>query len=85
MKSLGEFLLVAKKANHGCLLQPHDLAVVHCRGCCHAPGLPSQASLAAEIAGSKDCNDCFFPLLGQHRELHLAFLDVENGIRRLAL
>jgi len=84
-ESLGKPLLVVKKANHGRLFQPHDPAVLHCRGCRHAPGLPSQASLAAEIAGSKDCNDCFFPLLGQHGELHLALLDIENRICRLAL
>src|SRR6202011_5911262 len=36
-------------------------------------------------ASSKDCNDRFFPLVGNHGELHFAFLNVENRIRRLAM
>src|ERR1700730_2763905 len=82
---LGKFWLVVEKANHGCFLDPHDCGCLHCCGCRHAPGLPGQASLAAEIADSKNCNDRFFPLLGKHGELHFAFLDVENRIRWLAL
>src|ERR1700730_1504035 len=82
---LGKFWLVVEKANHGCFLDPHDCGCLHCCGCRHAPGLPGQASLAAEIAGSEDCNDRFFPLLGNHGELHFAALDVENRIRRLPL
>src|SRR6266566_1414052 len=82
---LGKFWLVVEKANHGCFLQPHDCGFLHCCGCRHAPGLPGQASLAAEIAGSKDCNDRLFPLLGKYGELHFALLDVENRICRLVL
>ena len=55
------------------------VAVAMRRGC------PARHPFAAEIAGSEDCNDRFFPLLGKHDNLHFTFLDVENRIRRLAL
>src|ERR1700737_2684453 len=82
---LRKLWLVVEKAYHGCLLQPHDSGFLQCCGCRHAPRLRGQASLAAEIAPSKDCNDRFFPLLGNHGELHFPSLDVENRIRWLAL
>src|SRR5258707_1404460 len=47
--------------------------------------LPSQPSLATKIAGSKYCNNRFFPPFGKHGQLNLALLDVENCIRWLAL
>jgi hypothetical protein len=72
-------------ANDGSFLEPHDLAFHHRRDRRHAQRLPRQASLAAEIAGSKDRNDCFFPLFGNNGDFDLALLDVENSVRHLAL
>jgi len=72
-------------ANDGCFLEPHDHTFSHCGGRSDAQWLPGQASLAAEIARSKDRNDCFFPLLGNNGEFDLAVLDVEDSIRRLTL
>ena len=72
-------------ANDGCFLQPHDHAFHHCRRRSNAQWLPGQAPLAAEIASSKDRNDCFFALLGNDGDFDLALLNVENSIRRLSL
>src|SRR5512141_60472 len=47
--------------------------------------LTCQASLAEELAGAQNGDDRFLALLGGHRELHLASLDVEDGIRRFSL
>src|SRR5271166_2662653 len=71
--------------DHGCLLQPHDLAFRHCRGCRWAPQLPGQASFAAEFVRSQDCDDGFFALLGNNGDFDLAIPDIENCIRGAAL
>jgi hypothetical protein len=48
-------------------------------------GLPRQASLAAKIPGSKQSDDRFLAMLGNHGDLDLALLDVKNRIRGRAL
>ena len=40
---------------------------------------------AKKVAGSQDRYDCFLALLGNDRELDLAFLDVKNRVRDLSL
>src|SRR5260370_1905830 len=82
---LRELRFVVEKADHRRFLQPHDLGFLNCFGRRNAKGLPSQASLATKIAGSKYCNNRFFPPFGKHGQLNLALLDVENSIRWLAL
>src|SRR5882672_3400159 len=82
---LRELRLVVEKADHRRFLQPHDLGFLNCLGGRNAKALPSQASLATKIAGSKYCNNRFFPPFGKHRQLYLALLDVKNSIRWLAL
>ena len=62
--------------NDGRFLQPHDLAFHHRGDSCRAQRLPHQASFAKEIVRSKDRNDCFFTLLGNHGDFDLALLDV---------
>jgi hypothetical protein len=71
--------------DHGCLLQPHDLAFRHCHGYRWAPHLPSQASFAAEFVRPQDCDDGFFALLGNNGDFDLAIPDIENCIRGAAL
>src|ERR1043166_5947026 len=50
-----------------------------------APHLSGQASFAEEITGPLKGDHGLLPLLGEHGDLHLAFLNVENGIGRSAL
>ena len=64
---------------------PHDLAFRHCRSCRYAPRLAGQATFAAELVRPQNCDDGFLPLLGNNGDLDLAFLDVEDGIRWIAL
>jgi hypothetical protein len=47
--------------------------------------LPGQTSLAKEFVRSKNCDDGFPALLRNDGDLHLAFLDVEDRIRRVSL
>ena len=44
-----------------------------------------QAAFAEELARLQNCDDRFLALLGQDRELDLAFLNVKNRIRDIAL
>ena len=66
-------------------LQPHDDGFRHRRGRRHAQRLPGEASFAEEFVRSENCDDGFLALLGNDGDLHLAFLDVEDRIRRVAL
>ena len=84
-KNLGKRRLVAEHADDARFLQPHDQAFRHRRDRRHAPWLSSQAALAAELVRSKNCDDRFFPLIGNDGDFDLAFLDVEYGIRWIAL
>ena len=54
-------------------------------GAGHAQRLAGQASLAKEVAGAQNGNHRFLALLGDDRELDLAFLDIEDGVGRVAL
>jgi hypothetical protein len=48
-------------------------------------GFAGQASLAKEIARAQQRNHRFLALLGDDRELDFAFVDIENGVGRVAL
>jgi hypothetical protein len=48
-------------------------------------GPSSQATLADEISGFEECNDCFLALCRDDRDFDLAFLDVEDGICGITL
>ena len=60
-------------------------AVRHGRDRRYALRLPGKTSLAEEFVRTEDCDDRFLALLGNDGELHLAFLDVEDRIGRVAL
>ena len=47
--------------------------------------LAGQASLAQKFPAPQHGNDAFLAVLGYDRDLHLAFLDVEDRIGRVAL
>jgi hypothetical protein len=47
--------------------------------------LAGQATLAAEFIRPQECDDGFLALLGNDAELELAFLEVENRVRDIAL
>ena len=54
-----------------------------CRG--HTQRLSGEASFAEELTGTQNGDDRFLALLGGHRELHLAFLEIPHGIRSVSL
>jgi hypothetical protein len=47
--------------------------------------LDGETPFAKKMTGAQDCNDRFLALLGNDRELDLAFLDVKNRVRGLSL
>ena len=48
-------------------------------------GCPALASFAAKVVIPENCDDCFFAVLGNDRDLDLALLAVKNGIRAVSL
>src|SRR4029077_15621262 len=84
-KHLGKGWLLMENADDSRLLQPHDLAIRHCRGCRYPQRLSDQASLAAKLVRSEKRNNGFLPMLGNDGDLDLSFLDVEHRVRRIAL
>ena len=41
--------------------------------------MPIETSFAEKVAGSQNCDDGFFAMLGKDGELDLAFLDVKTA------
>ena len=62
-----------ENADDSRLLQPHDLAIRHCRGCRYPQRLSDQASLAAKFVRSEKRNNGFLPMLGNDGDLDLSF------------
>jgi hypothetical protein len=54
------------------------------RGRRYALRLPGQTSFAEEFVRSKNCDNRFLALLRNDGNLHLAFLDIEDRIRRVS-
>jgi len=51
----------------------------------YALHLPGQTSFTEELVRTQNCDDGFLTLLRNDGDLHLAFLDVEDRIRRVSL
>ena len=65
--------------------QSSDDGVCHGRNRRYTLRLPSKTSLAEKLVRPKNCDNRLLALLGNDRELRLAFLDVEDRIARVAL
>src|SRR5436309_3521988 len=70
---------------HGRLLYASNHGFIHCSRCCDAQRMAIQTRFTKKLTRSEDCNDRFLALLGNDRELELAFLDVKNRVRDLSL
>jgi hypothetical protein len=66
-------------------LHPHRHAVRHRGSCCQAPWLSDQATFTKEFVGTQERDNGLLALLGQHCDFDLAFLEIENCIRGVAL
>ncbi len=82
---LGERWFLMDHADNSRFFQSHDDGVRHRRNRRYALRLPGQTSFTKEFVRSKNCDDGFLALLRNDSDLHLAFLDVENRIRRVSL
>src|SRR5579872_26542 len=74
-----------KRGDHRRPGYARDHAFVHRRGCCDAQIMAVQASFAKKVARLQYSDDGFLSLLGNHRELDLAPLDVKDSVRDVAL
>ena len=84
-EQLGKVRLVVNGGDHGRFGNSRDHAFFHRGGRRDAEGVPIQAPFAKKAAGSKDCDDRFLALLGDDGELELAFLEIKDRIRDIAL
>src|ERR1700730_9220113 len=74
-----------KWSDHVRLGYARDHAFIHRRRCCDAQSMSIQASFPEKLTGFQHCDDGFLALLGNHRELDGALLDVKNGVRDVSL
>jgi hypothetical protein len=77
--------LLLKQTGRFSFFNSHDRALSHGRRTGHAHSLIRQASLTKEVAGLQDGHYRLLALFGNNRELDLAFVDIENGVGRVAL
>jgi hypothetical protein len=62
-----------------------DQAFLHRRSGCDAQRLAIETAFAEETLGFHDCDDRFLALIGCDDDFDLAFLNVVDRIRRIAL
>jgi hypothetical protein len=82
---LGERWFLMDHADNSRFLQSHDDGFRHRQDRRYALRLPGQTSFPEEFVRFKNCDDGFLALLRNDGDLHLAFLDVEDRIRRVSL
>lgn len=78
-------MLVVENTRHQRLLDLVESTICHGDRRCCTGSLTRKASLAEELPGTQNGNDCFPALFGNNREFYLASPEVEQGIRRLSL
>jgi len=74
-----------KGGDHGVLGYASHHAVSDRRRCRDAQGMAVQTAFAKKIAGSQNCDDGFFSVLGRDGELDLAFLEVKDRVCHVSL
>src|ERR1700730_972680 len=84
-EQFGERWFLMDHAENRRLLQACDDGFRHSRDRRYALRLPRKTSFTEEFVRSKNCDDGFLALLRNDGDLHLAFLDVEDRIRRVSL
>jgi Beta-lactamase len=82
---LGERWFLMEHADNGRFFQSDDDGFRHCRDRRYPQSLSGQTSFTEEVVRSKNCDDGFLALLRNDGDLHLAFLDIEDRIRRVSL
>src|ERR1700730_10554708 len=84
-EQLGERWVLMDHAENRRFLQEHDDGFRHRPDRRYALRLTGQTTFTDEIVRSQNCDDGFLALLRNDGDLHLAFLDVEDRIRRVSL
>src|ERR1700722_10063956 len=71
--------------DHGRLGYTGDQAFIHGRSRRDAQAMAIETSFAKKLTRSQNGDYGFLSLFGNHRELELAFLNIENRVREVAL
>jgi hypothetical protein len=82
---IGHGVLRVEQRHHLFLVHKEDAAVGGGVGRTHTHRLSCQAAFAEELADVEHRHDRFPARLGEHRELHGAFLDIQHMIAWIAL
>src|SRR6202011_2761455 len=84
-EQLGERWFLMDHADNRRFLQACDDGFRHSRDRRYALRMPGKTSFTEEFVCFKNCDDGLLALLRNDGDLHLAFLDVEDRIRRISL
>jgi hypothetical protein len=82
---LGERRFLLDHADNSRSFQSDDDGFHHRRDRRYSQSLSGQTSFTEEVVRSKNCDDRFLALVRSDGDLHLAFLDIEDCIRRVSL
>ena len=82
---LGEHWFLMDHAGNSRLFYSGDDGVRHGRDRRYTKRLPGKTSFTEEFVLSKNCDDCFLPLLRNDGDLHFASMDVEDRIASVPL
>ena len=85
MKPVRERVLFVEQANHLLFRDREDSCRCDRGRRFKSNGMTREGLLTEEVAGSEHPDNGLSTRLRQHRELHGAFLNVENGVGRVAL
>src|SRR6185436_15055602 len=78
-------VILAQHARHLGFLNPGHRTIGYRRRCRHPQPLTREASFAEEVTLAQNRNDRLLALFGGHSEFHLAFPQIEQGVRRFSL
>jgi hypothetical protein len=84
-EQIGKRMFLVEYFHHGLLIDAHHRAIGHCGCGAPADGLPRKATFSKEIALIQNPYCGFLPARRHDGEFHPFFLNIENGIRRVAL
>src|SRR6202521_2560378 len=78
-------MFAVQRTHHRFLVDPQDFTIRHRSRGSHALGLACQRALAKEVSLTQYPDSRFPAGLGNDGELHFAFLDIEDRVRRIPL
>ncbi len=82
---IGKRMFAVERVHHGLFFDAQEFAIGHGGSGAHAQTLTGERSFSKEVAFAHNSDGRFFARLRYHSELNFSFLQIENGIGRIAL